>query len=139
MTPKKTRIKLPDLDRKLCELISKYVRLKSANYNGLVQCVTCNGYWYWNQMDAGHYISRIKTATRFNLRNIHPQCFKCNRLKDGNKIAYREFMLNELGLEGLEKLEESSKDNVIHTREWYLKEIERFKNLTKKIQEELCV
>ena len=60
-------------------LVQKYVRLKAADDDGWVSCVTCGDRRQWNdQMDGGHFIERSYLATKLMEENIHPQCKTCN-------------------------------------------------------------
>lgn len=68
---------------------SKYIRIKEADRNGYCTCVTCGTKRKWNdKMDAGHCITRARWATRYDDRNVHPQCSKCNRYEEGRKLEY---------------------------------------------------
>lgn len=55
-------------------LFSKYIRLKDANFQGYVKCVTCNVYRPYKEMHAGHYIHGKTKTLYFDERNVHPQC-----------------------------------------------------------------
>lgn len=55
--------------------------------------------------DAGHYVSRGRSATKYDPMNVHLQCAKCNRFQQGNWIQYREFMVSFYGKEKTESLE----------------------------------
>jgi hypothetical protein len=58
------------------------------------------------QWDAGHYRSRgAASHLRFNLLNTQKQCNKCNRFLSGNIVEYRKELLNRIGEERLERLE----------------------------------
>ena len=65
----------------LAKLLQKLVRLKAAvaaNQNGFIECVTCNEWHHWKEMQGGHWIERGKQATKVMIENIHPQCRGCN-------------------------------------------------------------
>lgn len=56
--------------------------------------------------DCGHYRSRGSAPhLRFDLRNAHGQCKKCNRYRAGNAADYRIGLIRRLGLEAVEALE----------------------------------
>ncbi len=59
-------------------------------------------------MDAGHYKAVGRGGAdrrRFNLFNIHAQCRHCNSFNSGKPLEYREFLINEYGIEKVEWLE----------------------------------
>lgn len=56
--------------------------------------------------DAGHYRSRGSAPhLRFDLRNCHGQCKKCNRYRAGNAADYRIGLIARYGLPFVEALE----------------------------------
>ena len=93
-----------DLVKKADQLFSKYIRNKYAS-NGAVSCITCGKTDSVARMDAGHYIDRRWTGTRWNEKNVHPQCQHCNRFLDGNIEKYREKLLSLYGEQVIEELD----------------------------------
>jgi hypothetical protein len=75
------------LKKELDEVFSKYIRSKDAK-NGWVNCFTCDKKFEWKQTDAGHYINRKHLSTRWYEKNVKPQCWGCNRFRDGNKESF---------------------------------------------------
>jgi hypothetical protein len=56
--------------------------------------------------DCGHYRSRGSAShLRFDLRNAHGQCKKCNRYRAGNAADYRIGLIARFGLAFVEALE----------------------------------
>lgn len=56
--------------------------------------------------DCGHYRSRGSAPhLRFDLRNAHGQCKKCNRYRAGNAADYRLGLISRIGLPVVEALE----------------------------------
>lgn len=49
-------------------------------------CITCGT--YSDNMDAGHFMSRRFEATRYDEKNCHSQCLKCNRFEYGNQYEH---------------------------------------------------
>mgnify|MGYP003654490611 FL=1 len=68
------------LKKKLDTVFSRYIRLKDANPAGYVDCYTCGVTKLWEKdgMQAGHFMSRKHTITRWDERNVKPQCYTCN-------------------------------------------------------------
>lgn len=74
--------------RTLDEVFSRYIRRRDCP-NGIGRCISCGALISYDTCDAGHYIGRAHTATRWNETNVHAQCRICNRHKYGNLKAYR--------------------------------------------------
>lgn len=100
------RAKLPSLRsllRRLDQVFSIYIRTRGA-VNGVARCVTCSWSGPVANCHAGHFIKRQHTSTRYDERNVHPQCVSCNLYKSGNLIEYYEFMLKAYGPEVIAEL-----------------------------------
>lgn len=92
----------------LDEVFSRYIRLRDCP-NGQGRCITCGTPITPTTCDAGHYISRRITATRWNEANVHAQCVICNRHKYGCEEAYRESLIMMYGLPTVLALEAKKK------------------------------
>ena len=87
-------------------------RLQEANENGMCQCC-CLGTWHkYTALDAGHFISKTKQATRFEPFNVHPQSKFSNnhKLGDDDKIFYTMFMMERFGREKTVEIMERAKE-----------------------------
>ena len=110
------------------------VRLKAADDNGYVSCVTCGETRHYKDgMQGGHYIPRGKTATKILEENVHPQCVSCNKYRaEAAKIAYTRWMDNYYGPEFVKELEEMAKQ----PKKWYRAEVEEIiKDFREQIRE----
>lgn len=88
---------LPELIAELDGLVSKYVRKKAANKDGIVQCYTCPTSLPVGQMQAGHYIPRRNQLLRFDVdRNLRPQCPTCNCIYHGRIAEYGKRLEEEM-------------------------------------------
>ena len=76
----------------LDNLVSKCVRLMAADKEGFAQCVTCKLFFFWTEMDCGHFQKRANTTTRYDLKNLGPQCKNCNRHNGGENELFAEFV-----------------------------------------------
>jgi len=120
-------------------LVQKYVRLKAADDDGWVSCVTCGDRRQWNdQMDGGHFIERSYLATKLMEENIHPQCKTGNgpfgTTPKGNLGAYTLFMEDTYGREFIDELEVIRQES----RKYYTSEVDKLKKeFQGKIKEEL--
>jgi hypothetical protein len=73
---------------------SLYIRTRDS-VNGIAKCCTCGR--YVSEFDCGHFLSRRFEATRYDERNAHAQCLKCNRFENGNQFAHGEFIDQKYG------------------------------------------
>ncbi len=92
--------------------IQKRIQEAQAAFNSYIRerdrykpCVSC-GATQSPQWDASHYKSRgAHPENRFNCLNCWKSCNKCNRFLSGNIVEYRKELINRIGLERVEKLE----------------------------------
>jgi Bacteriophage Lambda NinG protein len=128
-----------ELERLLDDELSLSVRAGAAaelDLQGYVPCYTCGRMHHWKQLDAGHYIGRSNRGTRFDRRNVRPQCTRCNSFEEGQHWLFRKTLVAELGAEEVEALEAlaamwgASK----HPREWLLSEIGRLREENRKLR-----
>ena len=93
--------------------LQKLVRLKAADDDGMVSCVTCGVSRKWNdEMQGGHFFERGRTATKLLIENCHPQCAGCNCFKmktTGGVLDYRRYMVDMYGEDGVDELEALSR------------------------------
>jgi hypothetical protein len=87
------------LKKKLDTVFSKYVRLSNADKKGYVKCYTCGVKKYWEKdgMQAGHFMSRKHTATRFDEQNVKPQCYSCNCHFYGRQFEFGKNLDKQFG------------------------------------------
>lgn len=71
-TPRKKAIE------KLDKVFSLWVRTRDLQPGGLQTCYTCGTVKPWKELHAGHFVTRAKYATRWDPRNVKPQCYGCN-------------------------------------------------------------
>lgn len=85
---------------------NKWVRLRDYGKT----CISCESILgdtlLGGAYDAGHYRS-VGSAKhlRFDERNVHGQCKKCNRWGSGMAVDYRRGLVNRIGLAEVEALE----------------------------------
>ena len=109
------------------KIYSQYIRLKYSNKEQ-VSCITCGVIKNWKEMDAGHYISRSYKSTRYYDKNVHPQCYKCNRFNEGMKDVYALKLIELYGKGILEELNEKKNQIKKYTED-------ELKSLRKKIRQ----
>jgi len=75
--------------------------------------------------DASHYRSRSSAPhLRFHPMNVWSSCKKCNRYMEGNLIPYRKALVEKLGLEKVETLENNNA-----TRKFTFTELDKIRTL----------
>lgn len=110
------------------DVINKYVRIRDSNK----PCISCgcdlkDSFLTGGGVDAGHYRSRgAASHLRFNVLNIHSQCKRCNRYLGGNYSEYRIKLIDRIGLDYVEKLENNNTPTKFTID--YLKRIKRIFN-----------
>jgi len=99
---------------------SEWLREAQAAFNSYIRvrdrgkpCVSCGVsegvLKHGGTFDAGHYRSVGSTAhLRFNTRNVHGQCKKCNRYLSGRIVDYRKNLITRIGEDKLNELENNN-------------------------------
>ncbi len=71
-------------------------------------CISC-GTYTTVQWEAGHYRSRgAASHLRYDENNIHKQCHRCNDELSSNAIPYRIALIEKIGLEQVEAIENNN-------------------------------
>ncbi len=91
--------------KKLDRIFSEFIRLRDANKDGYVRCISCGKLKHWKDVDNGHYINRKHMSTRYSEKNCNGQCRACNRFDEGNMIGYTKGLIKKYGQGILEELE----------------------------------
>ena len=110
----KTRdiIRISDLKKQVQAKFNKWIRDRDADLN----CISC-GKWS-NQWDAGHFWAMGSNGSlRYNPDNCHKQCRSCNRFKHGNLLEYRINLVNKIGQERVDWLDDNRKKTHKFTRQ----------------------
>lgn len=118
---------MPALRRKLDKVFSEFIRTRDSNAEGYGECCTCGTWKHKSVANAGHFIKRQHTATRYDERNVHFQCVVCNFHRHGNLIEYCEFMRATYGPEIIDELRQLQRTTVKLARGDYVSMIEKFK------------
>lgn len=126
LKPKRTRLRI--LDDKLWKLFSIYTRSKDTDFAGNVCCYTCGSVHHWRTVDAGHFIKRGFKKSKFDERNVKPQCKKCNQFGGGMQDEFAVNILNNYGADVLLELHASKNEIFKPTEEWYNEKIIYYKN-----------
>jgi hypothetical protein len=85
-------------------VVNDYIRERDHD----LPCISC-GTFETVQWEAGHYRSRGKAShLRYNEDNIHKQCHHCNVQMSGNQQQYRLGLVEKIGAERIEALENNN-------------------------------
>ncbi len=109
---------LKSLKNKLDRVFSEWVRRRGSDEGGTNNCVTCGALKYWKELQAGHFYRRVHLGTRWDERNVWPQCGACNVLRRGNYASYARFMYGKFPKEVLDELDQLHRETVKLTRDY---------------------
>ena len=125
------------LKKELDKWFSLFIRLRSANEYGMVQCFTCGIVrGYKDGMQNGHFQSRKHTATRFDEENCQVQCIKCNIFDSGQQYLFSLRLDEKYGEGTAEELEFLARTIHKVSRVEYEEQISYYKNLVENLKEE---
>lgn len=87
------------LTRKLDKVFSEFIRLRDSKPYGYkyFRCISCGQIKPFEQMDAGHFVSRIHKATRWDEENVNGECRACNRMSADHIIWYQRNLEAKIG------------------------------------------
>lgn len=89
---------------KLDRIFSEYIRLRDADNNGYIRCISCGKVVFWKDADNGHFINRKHMSLRFSETNCNAQCRACNRFDEGNMTGYNLGMIKKIGQQAVDLL-----------------------------------
>jgi len=119
------------LTQKAC---NEYIRARDKG----IACISCgkpdDG---THQRHASHYRpAGTNKQLMFNELNIHASCMQCNAIKSGNLVDYRISLVNKIGIEKIEWLENYQGDykytieDLKEIREYYKDKIKLLKEVS---------
>lgn len=93
--------------------MSKYIRAKAADENGIAECVTCGVQKHWKELHCGHFIPKKRgMAVYFLEENLACQCAQCNTFNGGMLIEYTRYIEMTYGPEKVDELLAVSRETV---------------------------
>ena len=108
------RASLPELKRQAQKVFNAYIRRRDAGKG----CISCGKA---QAEHCGHYISQGSSGLlRYNELNCNLQCAACNVWKRGNLIEYRINLIDKIGKDMVEWLENNRHD----VKKWKREELE---------------
>jgi len=125
------------LKKELDTIFSIYIRLRSANEYGMVQCFTCGVVRHYKDgMQNGHFQSRKHMATRFDEENCQNQCIKCNMFSQGEQFKFGLNLDAKYGEGTAEELEHLARTTLKISRVEYEQQIRYYKLIVENLKEE---
>jgi hypothetical protein len=131
----KTRMKanletVQDIVKAAQMVFNKYIRERDKNE----LCISC-GKKINGVKHASHYLSAGgHSAVRYNEDNVWVSCYKCNVMLSGNQIEYRKRLIQKIGVERVEWLENNG--NIV--KKWTKEELKllitEYKKKTKQLE-----
>lgn len=101
-------------EKKAQQVFNKWIRERDKD-NPCISCQTV----MTKKINAGHYRSvGSSPQLRFNPKNCHAQCEKCNSYLSGNIADYRKNLTSKIGLENVEALENNNE-----LKKWSIEEL----------------
>lgn len=104
------------LKNKLDKVFSEWTRRRFSAPSLQAQCVSCRQIRTWRELQCGHFVSRVRLATRWDPRNAAPQCGYCNVLLRGNAVGYARWLENRYGPSIFAELDDLSRQPTKFTR-----------------------
>lgn len=98
------------LIREADRVFSLYVRNRGQRF-GYNHCFTCGAYLPVQELQAGHFVPRRFTNTRWHPVNVWPQCSTCNVEKSGNIKIYERKLVSQFSQDVVDALRELSYRN----------------------------
>jgi len=86
------------------KLFSLLVRQSHADFQGYVKCATCGKKMPWRESEAGHFVKRACFLLRWFLKNVHPQCSRCNKFLNGNEAMHARYIIKTYGVESFNEI-----------------------------------
>lgn len=105
---------IPQLQNTLWPLFSKYIKRTHSSDGIHCSCYTCGKSLVIGDRDcqAGHWIPRTYSPTKYDENNVRPQCSRCNEFNAGMPVEFERNLRLEVGSEMVEYLK------VLSTQPW---------------------
>lgn len=90
---------ISSLEKKLDRIFSRYIRLRDTKPYDFKygKCISCGRVKPFEQLDCGHFHSRIHRNTRYDEDNCNIECHYCNRMSADHLIKYQENLIKKIG------------------------------------------
>lgn len=109
------------------KFFNAWIRQRDSK-DGYFTCISCSKTFPVSNMDAGHYVPVSRSSyLRFHEDNAWGECKGCNCFNEFHLIPYRKNLIDKIGLERVEWLEENRHQTKKWTRSELLEIIEKYK------------
>ena len=100
---------IPKLTAKAQKVFNKAIRERDSQ-DGYFTCISCGRTLTTDQMDCGHFVP-VKNSSflRFNEYNCSGECKRCNGFDEFHLIGYRKNLINKIGQDMVDWLEENQR------------------------------
>ena len=121
--------------------LSDYLKLTQQVFNKFIRlrdkgnvCISCqkkiNGVEH-----ASHFLSAGgHSIVRFHEDNVWTSCYKCNVMLSGNQVEYRKALIDKIGIERVEWLENNGSKEKKWTKDELKELMEKYKNKIKEME-----
>ena len=143
MVRSKRKLTKSQLKSKLDLIFSKYIRLRDSTLVGderIGVCITCRkqiGAVGRRTGQAGHFISRRFMSTRYDEKNVHLQCARCNMWGAGEQYLYSIEVDKLYGAGTAQQLHEKANSTIKITEQELIDLIEIYKEKIKDIDKDI--
>lgn len=93
-----------DYIRELDSVFSAFIRLRDCNSKWIVVCPLCWAKIPRKKAQNMHFVSRWVMKHRYDEKNCHAGCMRCNVILNGNYIAYTRRMQKTYWISYVDKL-----------------------------------
>ena len=98
--------KYKTLVAKLDIVFAKWIKKRDSGYiNEGFRCMACNQIKLLDQFNASHYHSRRYMSIRWDEKNVHGCCIRCNKWLAGNIPEYTKGLIEKYGEGIIQELE----------------------------------
>lgn len=94
---KLTRQELIKRTDRLRQTCARYEGAKKRKGKWVNTCVTCGQTVLCDKANGGHFIPRACLPFRWDEKNVHCQCVRCNLYKNGAYIEYSHWFIGQYG------------------------------------------
>jgi len=134
--PKQKYRSTKSLIHSLDRVFSEFIRLRDADNQGYCKCISCGEVGFWKEMDAGHFVSRDRKSTRYDPRNVHAQCLRCNRFRSGEQYIHGRMIDDLYGKGAASYLITISGERTKLTPDWLIFHIGEYRSKVKELKKE---
>lgn len=122
-----------EVEKKLDEVTRIHVKLRDC----YLPCISCGASWS-PEFEAGHFHTRgAHPKLKFNIKNIHAQCKKCNGSESGNKVGFKKGIAERYGAQALRELEKLPLTDQTKTNWEMCEDIKILSELNKQLRESI--